>query len=90
MWGHYANAGMGIVIEVDVNDYENIKKVVYGKSYKNLNTIKEILTHKAKEWEYEHESRYLSKDDVKLKTTIEKKTVERCGAKIKTVKKICI
>jgi hypothetical protein len=86
MWGHYANAGMGIAIEV-VNDCENMKEVNYEDSYKGLNTIEEILTHKTKEWKYEHECRYISKDDVKLKTTIEKKTVERCGVKEKTVEK---
>ncbi len=64
MWGHYANAGMGIVIEVEVNNCENIKEVVYNDKYDALNSIEieEILTHKTTEWEYENEFRCIIKD----------------------------
>jgi len=61
MWGHYANAGKGIVIEIDTyTQYDSdIKKIIYRKN-KNLNTLEKILTHKSKEWKYEDEYRYLS------------------------------
>jgi hypothetical protein len=65
MWGHYANAGMGIAIEIEDDNCKNMEKVVYSDSYKNLNTIKKILTHKTTEWKYEKECRYLSKDNKK-------------------------
>lgn len=65
MWGHYANAGMGVVIEVDVNGEKisKIKQVKYANSTENLDTIEEILTRKSEEWEYEDEFRYLSKNE---------------------------
>ncbi len=62
MWGHYANAGMGVVIEIEANNCKNIKEVVYSDKYSNLDSIKKILTHKTTEWQYEHEFRYLSID----------------------------
>lgn len=64
MWGHYANAGMGIVIEVDVTGEKckQIKQVKYDNSTENLNSIEKVLTHKSKVWEYEDEFRYLSKE----------------------------
>ncbi len=62
MWGHYANAGLGIVIEVEVNNCKNIKEVVYSDKYSSLDSIEKILTHKTTEWQYEHEFRYLSID----------------------------
>lgn len=61
MWGHYANAGRGIVIEIDVINSSNIKEVNYDDN-NNLNTIEEILTNKSEEWTYEDEYRYLSTD----------------------------
>ena len=63
MWGHYANTGRGVVIEVDVENSHNIKEVNYDNN-NNLNTIEEILTNKSKEWIYEDEYRYLSTDDL--------------------------
>ena len=63
MWGHYANTGRGIIIEVDVENCHNIKKVIYG-SNDNLDKIEDILTNKSKEWVYEDEYRYLSTDDL--------------------------
>lgn len=61
MWGHYANTGMGIVIEVEVDNCKNIKEVVYGDNYDDLNFVEDILTYKSKEWSYEEECRYISK-----------------------------
>ncbi len=66
MWGHYANAGMGVVIEIDVKDAEEInriKRVTYENSKDKLNNIEEILTRKSKEWKYENEFRYLYQDE---------------------------
>lgn len=62
MWGHYANTGMGIVIEVEVNNSQYTKKVIYNNKHNELNSIEEILTHKTTSWEYEHEFRYISKN----------------------------
>jgi hypothetical protein len=67
MWGHYANAGMGVAIEIEVNDCKDIKEVTYNNSYEKLNSIEQILTHKSKEWEYENEFRYLTKNDCERK-----------------------
>jgi hypothetical protein len=74
MWGHYANAGMGVAIEVDVTNCENIEPVLYSDEDKNLNTIKQILIRKSKEWSYENECRYLTNeklenDKIKLPIT---------------------
>lgn len=63
MWGHYANTGRGIVIEVSVKNSHSIEEVNYDTN-ENLNTIKEILTNKSKEWVYEDEYRYLSTDEL--------------------------
>lgn len=62
MWGHYSNAGMGIVIEVDVSQEKcnQIKQVKYTNSTEKLNTIEQILTRKSEEWKYEDEFRYLT------------------------------
>jgi hypothetical protein len=51
MWGHYANAGMGVVIEVDVSGGKcnQIKQVKYANSTDDLNTTEEILTRKSEE-----------------------------------------
>jgi hypothetical protein len=67
MWGHYANAGMGVAIEIEVNDCKDIKKVTYNNSYEKLNSIEQILTHKSKEWEYENEFRYIAENEDKSK-----------------------
>jgi len=70
MWGHYANTGMGVVIEVDVGSEKcnQIKQVKYINSTDNLNSIEQVLTRKSKEWKYEDEFRYLSKEtDDKVK-----------------------
>ncbi|MDA3837704.1 MAG: DUF2971 domain-containing protein [Candidatus Delongbacteria bacterium] len=64
MWGHYANTGMGVVIEIDVENCSEIKQVRYNDSSDNLNTIKEILTRKSKEWKYEDEYRYLTTKNI--------------------------
>ncbi len=65
MWGHYANAGMGIAIEICVNKAD-VKKVIYkelelksNEEWKNRNWIEKFLTHKSAAWSYEHEYRYI-------------------------------
>jgi hypothetical protein len=59
-----------------------MKEVNYEDSYKELNTIEEILTHKAKAWEYEQECRYLSKDNKKCEPKIEIKKCKECKTEI--------
>ena len=82
MWGHYANAGMGIVIEVKLSGdaREHIKKVEYNNSRDNLNTIEEILTHKSKEWEYEHEFRYLLNTQTDIESNAESDIKDRVAS----------
>lgn len=67
MWGHYAAAGMGVAIEIDVAVASGgpIKKVEYGKDGRYDN-VEEILTNKSKDWEYEAEWRYLSTEPDKF------------------------
>lgn len=70
MWGHYANAGKGIVIEVKLKEdcVSDIVPVEYNDSkdtYENLpdddkDKLKAILSNKSKNWCYEDEYRYLS------------------------------
>ena len=68
MWGHYANTGMGIVIEIEVSDCHEIKQVRYSNVTTNLNSIEAVLTRKSEDWQYEDEFRYLSKNtDEKVK-----------------------
>ena len=62
MWGHYANAGMGVAIELEVSNCSQIHEVVYNDSTENLNNVKAILTRKSLEWAHEEEFRYLSKN----------------------------
>jgi len=77
MWGHYANAGMGVVIEVDVSGGKcnQIKQVKYANSTENLDTTEKILTRKSEEWKYEDEFRYLSPDETADKVNVGKITV---------------
>lgn len=65
MWGHYANAGKGIAIEIEISkeDKKYFKKVEYDDNKKELNTIEDILTNKSKAWSYEKEWRYLKETD---------------------------
>ena len=63
MWGHYANAGMGIAIEVAVNSCDDLYKIIYTDDKDDLNKIEDILTRKSTVWEYEKECRYLSKEE---------------------------
>lgn len=74
IWGHYANAGMGVAIEVEVNNCSDIEQVTYADSFDQLNSIKEILTHKTKEWSYKNEFRHISENccDRALKDRITK------------------
>lgn len=62
MWGHYANAGMGIAIEIDTEDSSNFQEVIYGKNGR-FGSYEQILTNKSAEWSYEEEYRYLSEND---------------------------
>jgi len=73
MWGHYANAGMGVAIELDTKDCTEIKKVHYGNGENRYNTLIEILTNKSAQWIHEAEYRYISTDSNKYyKTAIKK------------------
>jgi len=71
MWGHYANAGMGVAIEIDVavdvkkpkKIIQHVKEIKYGKNKNGLDTIEEILTHKSDAWSYEDEFRYIAKHE---------------------------
>ena len=58
MWGHYANAGMGVAIEIKRKNNSQFEKVKYGKKGR-FNNVIEILTNKSKEWKYESEWRYI-------------------------------
>ncbi len=65
MWGHYANAGMGIAIEICVN-HTDVKEVFYKKSkpadWKNRDCIEKILTSKSADWTHEQEFRYIENE----------------------------
>lgn len=84
MWGHYANAGMGVAIEIEVGlkkDLKNKKikqveysQVKYSNEYSRLDSIEDILTHKSKKWSYENEFRYLSNEGTEDKVKIGKIT----------------
>ncbi len=78
MWGHYANAGKGIVIEIDVGqsdevDAQEIIENIYQVRYSNQITIGndriyndpiiDILTRKSLVWKNEDEFRYIKKTD---------------------------
>ncbi|MEA1919451.1 MAG: DUF2971 domain-containing protein [Campylobacterota bacterium] len=89
MWGHYANAGMGVVIEVDVQDFSKIKQVRYSNSTDELNSIEEILTRKSKEWEYENEFRYLSNDNISCSVKLGTITMIYFGTPYKQLLNYC-
>ena len=66
MWAHYANGHKGVVIGVEVDrEKYDVREVKYvGPSYVreahidgDLETAKEILSHKYEAWEYEEEER---------------------------------
>ena len=59
MWGHYAEAGMGVAIEVMVDPVSPFERVHYDPTNRHNNLI-EILTNKSSEWKHEEEWRYLS------------------------------
>lgn len=65
MWGHYAAAGMGVAIEIDVEPCSLLKKVEYGLDGRYEN-VEEILTNKSGQWGYEEEWRYLSENPNKF------------------------
>jgi hypothetical protein len=74
MWGHYASAGMGVTIEVDVTkNHPDFYRVKYDGKTSESEGIKNILTNKSREWRHEREWRYLSKESRRyLKHPIEK------------------
>ncbi len=82
MWGHYANAGKGVAIEVELDNSNknNIIQVKYHHKNPNFNgsnekNLEEILSNKSPIWCYEDEYRYLSTnqlEDNKVKIGITK------------------
>jgi hypothetical protein len=67
MWSHYASGHKGIVIEVDVDEREELYKVVYSpfsSVFTNKLRTKEDMRHlfngKTPEWEYEQEYRVIT------------------------------
>jgi hypothetical protein len=61
MWGHYGNAGMGIIIEIkNGKNHPDVKQVIYLDETLKSNSLEEILTHKKLVWSYECEYRYIS------------------------------
>ncbi len=72
MWGHYANAGMGVVLKVSLQSSEDFHHVNYEEENR-YNHIIEILTNKSKEWSYEKEVRFIKKTNNRFfKEKIEK------------------
>jgi hypothetical protein len=59
MWGHYAEAGMGVAIEILAAPVSPFEKVNYDQTDRH-NSLKEILTNKSAQWKHEEEWRYLS------------------------------
>ncbi|WP_134680767.1 DUF2971 domain-containing protein [Enterobacter hormaechei] len=75
MWGHYAQAHSGFIIEFDINhpffsqrrgqkgEFGYLRKVIYQKEYPFLDPFSDDqINHfliKSKDWEYEHEWRML-------------------------------
>ena len=64
MWGHYANAGKGIVIEIEPENWNDFKQVQYINSKENLKSEIDILTRKSAVWQHESEWRYLKNNVV--------------------------
>ncbi len=84
MWGHYANAGMGVAIELEVKNCKDIEEIYYNNTTSNSDNIKEILTRKSKQWEYEYEFRYIKehKNINEEKENRNKKIYKNCIKKI--------
>jgi len=66
MWGHYASAGRGVVIEIQINSDDvqanYLKPIKYTESKHGLTNLEDVLTNKSLVWLYESEWRYLNKD----------------------------
>lgn len=63
MWGHYADAGKGLVIEVEVDEKieEFMKDITYTSELESFETFLDtILTTKTLAWSYESECRYIN------------------------------
>lgn len=69
MWGHYANAGKGVLIKFNIDDesLSKIKKIKYSEDKEKLDSLEEVLTHKLKDWEYENEYRFLTTEQIPSK-----------------------
>lgn len=83
MWGHYAQAHSGFVIEFDINhpffsqrrsqkdEFGFLRKVIYQKEYPILDVLSDgQVNHfliKSKDWEYEREWRMLLPQDSSVK-----------------------
>lgn len=65
MWGHYAEAGMGVAIEIEVQSSHPLEEVKYGENGRR-NGVIEILTNKSEQWRHEKEWRYLSTEQGKF------------------------
>ena len=71
MWAHYAQNHTGLCIQFDFDEHglldEKCDKVIYSKNYPLVNLAKEpeenwakiFLLTKSKDWEYEHEWRFI-------------------------------
>ncbi len=70
MWGHYANSGMGVAIQIQIEqaniEEADLYEVNYDGTLSKYDTVKNILVNKSKEWEYEKEVRYLKRTDSKF------------------------
>ena len=62
VWGHYANGGKGVAIEIQVDNEKkyDIYTVTYTDNFQENLNIKKILTTKSTSWKYEDEYRLLT------------------------------
>lgn len=71
MWAHYGRSNKGYCLELDVREHkddDNLVKINYSDDIPVVNNggddeIKSLLSHKFKEWSYEHEWRYFVQDN---------------------------
>lgn len=66
MWSHYSESHTALCVELNITNEHNlrpIKKVEYSNDYKELDlvrkpeSLKDVIFHKSKDWEYEQEYR---------------------------------
>lgn len=65
MWGHYAGAGMGVAIEIEVPDCTILRRVDYDVENHNYSSVEDVLSNKSNTWRYEHEWRYITNSECK-------------------------